>query len=344
MSLRGLRPFLLVVAADGGMGRFVSECLADSFTSHVTSSPEEARSILERDGAGVDMVVSDLFDPPCGCSWVGVVRKNYPVRPLVVMSSAPSAALVRESIRAGASDFLFKPFGAAELVETAERLVGSSTVPEVLRTNSRGLATTLGFKDTDTLAHVGRVARMCVRLGVEYGLGERELAYLEMAALLHDVGKIGVGDEILCKPARLKSSEASIMRRHTLIGMAILQDFNFPEQVVRAVGQHHEFWDGSGYPEGLKGEEIALAARILSVVDSFDAMTSDRIYRPARPLPDALAELRACAGTQFDPEAVRRFLSFVDEEWVQHNTGAEVAFDYTAMTGCATRPSLVAHA
>jgi HD-GYP domain-containing protein (c-di-GMP phosphodiesterase class II) len=138
---------------------------------------------------------------------------------------------------------------------------------------------------------------------------------LEFGSLLHDIGKIGVPDAILRKPAKLTSEEWIKMREHPLHGQQILREIRFLEGASRVVGQHHEKWDGSGYPLGLHGEEIDLNARIFAVADAFDAMTSDRVYRAGRSYEVAAAELERCGSQQFDPQVVAAFHRVPKEDW-----------------------------
>ena len=162
-------------------------------------------------------------------------------------------------------------------------------------------------KEPELHVHVHDVAGLAVDVGREYGLAERELEQLYRAALLHDIGKIAIPDEIVRKSGELTDEDWVFVRRHTLVGERILTASPALRPVARIVRSSHERWDGSGYPDGLAGEAIPLAARIVAVCDAFHAMTATRAY--GRPLPqdEALAELARCAGSQFDPEAVRRF-------------------------------------
>jgi HD-GYP domain-containing protein (c-di-GMP phosphodiesterase class II) len=147
--------------------------------------------------------------------------------------------------------------------------------------------------------------------------------------LLHDIGKIGVPDAILRKPAKLTEEEWVRMREHPLHGQKILGGIEFLEGASKVVAQHHERWDGTGYPRGLKGEEIDLSARIFAVADAFDAMVSDRVYRTGRTYEVALAELDSCAGRQFDPRVVEAFRRVPREEWerLRHSRPAAAASD-----------------
>src|SRR5256714_4807380 len=138
---------------------------------------------------------------------------------------------------------------------------------------------------------------------------------LEFGSLLHDIGKIGIPDAILCKPAPLTDKEWEKMREHPALGQRILRGIKFLEGAARVVGQHHEKWDGSGYPSGLRAEEIDFNARIFAVADAFDAMTSDRVYRKGKPYEAAAEELGLFAGKQFDPRVVAAFHSIAREDW-----------------------------
>ncbi len=157
--------------------------------------------------------------------------------------------------------------------------------------------------------HAAEVAERALDLGRALGLSEPELLELELAARLHDVGKRAVPRAILNKPAPLSNAEWSVMRRHSEWGSGMLADVPGLDSVAWAVLAHHERWDGSGYPRGLKGEEIPFTSRIIAVSDAFSAMTTDRPYRCARSVDDALCELARCAGSQFDPTVVEAFVA-----------------------------------
>ncbi|MDT5268159.1 MAG: hypothetical protein QOH49_345, partial [Acidobacteriota bacterium] len=142
-----------------------------------------------------------------------------------------------------------------------------------------------------------------------------QMRSLEFGSLLHDIGKIGVPDAILRKPAKLTEEEWVLMREHPLHGQKILRGIEFLEGAAKVVAQHHEKWDGTGYPLGLKGEQIDLCARIFAVADAFDAITSDRVYRTGCTYEAALAELDRCACVQFDPRVVEAFRRIPRHEW-----------------------------
>jgi putative nucleotidyltransferase with HDIG domain len=183
------------------------------------------------------------------------------------------------------------------------------------RITLKALVQALETRDFETHGHSERVVTFSLRLAHELGLDKDALRNLELGALLHDIGKIGVPDAILRKPAALNEDEWNKMKLHPQHGQKILRNIAFLEKAARLVAQHHEKWDGSGYPYGLRGEDIEIGARIFAVVDAFDAMISDRVYRRGRPYRDALEELERCAGTQFDPLIVEAFKNIPQEDW-----------------------------
>ncbi len=172
----------------------------------------------------------------------------------------------------------------------------------------------LDLKDLNTGYHSTRLAEWSVRVAQELGLEESRHADMEVTALLHDIGKIGVPDSILKKPTKLTEEEYDLMKKHPEYGWAIVRLFPSFEHVGHFVLHHHESWDGGGYPGGLKGTEIPLGARIISVIDSFDAMVSSRPYRKGMPVEEALRRLIIGSGTQYDPQVVQCFMRIAQSE------------------------------
>jgi putative nucleotidyltransferase with HDIG domain len=172
----------------------------------------------------------------------------------------------------------------------------------------QALTAALEAKDTYTRGHSVRVARLAQASARALGLSDEQQEQLYLAALLHDIGKIGVSDSVLLKPGPLEPAEWEEVRSHPVVGGRIVEPAGFHPQVVAAIRHHHEDWSGGGYPDGLAGEEIPLLARIISAADAYDAMTSDRPYRRARTAEEAIEELRRGAGRQFDPRVVDAFL------------------------------------
>lgn len=173
----------------------------------------------------------------------------------------------------------------------------------------------LKCKDIETTDHARRVASFSLRLGIELGMSPEHLPALWTGSLLHDIGKIRIPDNILKKPGPLDDREWKIMRQHPRLGRRLLIKMGFPESVWTIAAQHHEHYNGNGYPYGLKGNDIDISARIFAVADSYDAITSDRCYRRKRSYESARDEIERFSGTQFDPVVVNAFNSIRRNEW-----------------------------
>jgi putative nucleotidyltransferase with HDIG domain len=180
--------------------------------------------------------------------------------------------------------------------------------PDMLFECFRAIISTLEEKDSYTHGHSIRVSEYAVLIAQEIGLDDMEVREVELSALFHDIGKIGVPDSVLLKPARLSRAEFEIMKSHPVRSARILENVSSLKNLIPGIKFHHERFDGLGYPEGLKGEAIPLFARIILIADTFDAMTSTRPYRLALDKEVAFEELRKCSGTQFDPLLVDAFL------------------------------------
>jgi response regulator RpfG family c-di-GMP phosphodiesterase len=178
-------------------------------------------------------------------------------------------------------------------------------------------------RDCETKHHCRRVQVYAVMLAQRLGVTPEQLVDISYGSLLHDVGKIGVPDAILLKPGKLTDAEWEVMRRHTLIGHQMISRIKFLRGAADIVLHHHERWEGGGYPHSISGEEIPLGARIFSIIDTFDAMTSKRPYKEALPIAHARAEIQRCAGTQFDPRIVQEFLRIPDEELMEARAHVE---------------------
>src|SRR5438309_3057019 len=186
------------------------------------------------------------------------------------------------------------------------------------------LSQAIDAKDGFTRGHADRVSRIAGAIAREMGLPEKHIEQIELAGLLHDIGKIGVEDQVLMKPTRLDANEQELMRRHPIYGASILEPSTALRPLVPMILHHHENFDGSGYPEGLKGQEIPLGSRIIIVADAYEAMTSDRIYRKAIGHERALEQLSKYKGIQFDPRVVRALATLIE------NRGAQ-AFEVSAL-------------
>ena len=172
----------------------------------------------------------------------------------------------------------------------------------------------LGIRDRETKGHSERVTDMTVALARHMGFSEIDIIQIRRGALMHDIGKMGVPDALLLKPGKLDPDEMWLMRQHPKIGYDLLVENEWMKHILDIPYCHHERWDGSGYPRGLKGEEIPIAARIFAVVDNYDAMTSDRPYRAGMPPLSVLVYIREQSGKMFDPEVVKAFLEMMEPQ------------------------------
>jgi putative nucleotidyltransferase with HDIG domain len=177
-----------------------------------------------------------------------------------------------------------------------------------------GWSLALDMRDKETEGHSQRVTIMTVQIAQEMGVDDESLVHIRRGALLHDIGKMGIPDSILLKPGRLTPEERSIMEKHPVYAYEMLYEIDYLKPAIDIPYCHHEKWDGTGYPRGLRGKEIPLAARIFAVVDVWDALSSDRPYRPAWPKEKAIGYIRENAGIQFDPDVVEIFLRIVETE------------------------------
>jgi putative nucleotidyltransferase with HDIG domain len=243
------------------------------------------------------------------------------------LSSFLSAALKARDVIIGAvnvysfrRNFKFSEGQAKALIILASRAAQNienarlyENLQRTFRETIEGLVSTLEAKDKYTSGHSRRVTEYALLIGQGLKFTERELERLDRAGLLHDIGKIGIRLEALNKPEKISLAEHEMFKDHTIVGKQILESIHFLREIVPLVYSHHEWWDGEGYPEGIRGDQIPLGARILAVADSYDAMTSDRPYRKAMPQARAIQELRRCAGTQFDPDIVGIFIQELEK-------------------------------
>ena len=236
----------------------------------------------------------------------------------------------RELFENGLSAYLVKPFSPHELVNVIDnffmigqvRQQNQQLIKDLKKANEElqethssillSLTSLLSVKDTYTGEHSGAVLNFCEIIAQKLGMADDEVSDVKLAALLHDIGKIGVPEEILKKPSRLTPEEKTEMDKHVMHGYRALQGLPRLKRVSNIVLRHHEWWDGGGYPDKIAGQEIPLGARIISVVDAYDAMTSDRPYRKGMSSNIAIERLWQSAGTQFDPQVVDCFAACLD--------------------------------
>jgi len=266
------------------------------------------------------VVVTDLMMPDVG--GIDILRRSKARREpteVVVLTGADDVDTAVACMKAGAFDFITKPFrleAVAAVVRSAAAKVRAEEENRQLRdsiwASKQALMAALGARDSYTLSHCVSVAEIAGSFCEYLGLADDVRNAITLVGELHDVGKIGVADFILNKPGALTDAEFSAMKRHPVIGKDIIDPIGVFGVEGELVYYHHERWDGAGYPEGLSGESIPLVARLMAVVDCYDALTSDRPYREAFSEEAALGVVRRGAGTHFDPWLTHAFLGFVD--------------------------------
>ncbi|HEX8709320.1 MAG TPA: HD domain-containing phosphohydrolase [Pyrinomonadaceae bacterium] len=323
----------------------LKDFLCGRYDCSAVGSAEEALALLSTEE--FDLIISDItMAGMSGLEMVPHVLRLAPETVIIMISGTQTIENAIEALRAGAFDYMMKPFdlqhvevavGRAlehrellrakrryetyleELIRqrTAELDQALDSLEGAYRTTLKALAAALETRDSETHGHSERVVSFSLQLGRELGLSKDELRSLEFGALLHDIGKIGIPDAILRKPAKLTDEEWKKMRQHPALGQQILSGIEFLDGAARIVGQHHEKWDGSGYPLGLRGSQIDLNARIFAVADAFDAMISNRVYRLGKSYEVAAAELSQHAGRQFDPRVVAAFRRIPKRVWEQ---------------------------
>lgn len=336
-------PRILIVDDEVEITEILADLLSEDYECLKAGSAEDALALLRK--GEFQLVISDITMPGMsGLEMIPHVKKLSPETVVVMISGMQTVESAIGALRLGAFDYLMKPFDLRqveavvkralehhdlvlakqryenhleELVEqrTAELDRALNSLEGAYRSTLKALTAALETRDSETHGHSERVVTYSLRLGREYGLSSEEMKSLEFGSLLHDIGKIGVPDSILRKPAKLTEEEWVRMREHPLHGQQILRGIEFLQGAARVVAQHHEKWDGTGYPLGLRGEEIDINARIFAVADAFDAITSDRVYRRGKPYEAAAQELDDWAGRQFDPKVVEAFHRVPKEDW-----------------------------
>ena len=331
---------ILVVDDEEGSRESFRMILKENHEILIAKDGQEGLDLLRREKP--HLVILDVKLPGIdGIDVLQRIKKIRPDVPVIVVSGLGTHKTVIDALKLGATDYLAKPIDVVQVKETVrkalfqaeceaslERQTGTNGLPSVEQVleatylnTIKTLCKILVKKDPYTRAHSQQVTHYAILIGKELGLSKEELDVLEQAALLHDIGKVGIPDEILRKPGALTESEWEIMRQHPNIGQELLEHIKVLHLEQTMVRHHHERWDGEGYPDGLKEREIPLYARILNIADSFHAMIEDRPYRKALPLPVAIEELKKNSGTQFDPELVSVFLKALERSGLYSPNG-----------------------
>jgi len=336
---------ILVVDDEEAIREIVCSMLtAAHYKCGQASSGLNALALLES-GEEFSLMLSDLMMPDLnGIQLLERAKEKYPDTPVVMVTAVHDISQALQAIRNGAYDYLLKPFEREQLLATVRRalenrrlklenrayqtnleaLVDARTeqlkkaMAELKRSYGmtlEALGGALDLKDAETEGHSRRVTVFTIAIARAMGLPKDQIDVIANGAFLHDIGKMAVPDAILRKPGKLDPQEVERMREHCYHGYQILKKIPFLKEASEIVYSHQEYYDGTGYPRQLKGEEIPLGARIFAVADTLDAITSDRPYRAAKPVAAALKEIERCSGTQFDPQVVEAFLRMPENIW-----------------------------
>lgn len=327
---------ILVVDDDALILRALTRILQNE-GHEVIGHTDPHKAAEERD---FSVVITDFMMPNMnGIELLGAIKQSNPNAVRLMLTAAADFKVALDAVNRGeVYRILSKPWNLGELTTAVRqavehfRLMGENRrlsaelqqrnqhleVAVIERTNGLldGMVRALDYRDTETQWHSRRVSLYSKRLAEKSGIRGDELEMIGQGALLHDIGKIGVRDSILLKPGPLTPEEWVEMKLHPDIGMRMLSAIPYLKDATKIVHQHQERWDGKGYPQMLKGPDIVVGARIFSIVDALDAITSDRPYRKGRPLEIAKAEIGRVSGSQLDPELVTAFLEVPDAEWL----------------------------
>jgi response regulator RpfG family c-di-GMP phosphodiesterase len=309
--------------------------LAGCGFTDVTSTTRSAEVVDLRRSLDADILLLDLQMPaPDGFEVMRLLEdqiKGAERLPVLVLTADASSETKQRALSMGASDFVNKPFDVTEVFLRIRNLLMTRSLQQQLRRHNvsleervrertheleaarieivERLARAAEYRDDDTGEHTRRVGQTSALMAEQLGLARDFVERIRLAAPLHDVGKLGISDVILLKPGKLTPEEFELMKRHTRIGAEILGEggSRLLELSQEIALTHHEWWDGSGYPAGLRGDSIPLAGRIVALADVFDALTHARPYKPAWPIDEGVTEIDRLAGRQFDPAVVDAF-------------------------------------
>src|SRR5215467_10326117 len=314
-----------------------------AFHCTTASSGREALEALKRER--FDAVISDLQMPGfTGMELLAEVRRNFRHMAFLVTTGVDDVDVGVQAMRNGADDYLVKPLRESAVVASLENalhrrrleqqvenyrqhleeIVAERTtqlraalqqVERSYEDTLRSLGAAIDLRDSETAGHSQRVCRYSLEIARALDWPDRQLGSLARGAYLHDIGKLGIPDGILLKPGPLNPAERRLMQQHVLLGYALVKDIPFLADAAEIVLMHHERIDGSGYPRGLKGEQILPGARIFAIADTLDAITSDRPYHRAFSFESALRSIRELSGTQFDAGVVIAFLNIPEDTW-----------------------------
>ncbi|MBD55457.1 response regulator [Pseudoalteromonas sp. SSMSWG5] len=312
------RERILVVDDEPANLKVLREVLAKDYRLSFAKSGELALQLVENEPP--KLILLDIMMPDMTGFEVCKVLKANPKTahiPVIFVTALSHEQDESEGFALGAVDYITKPISPA-IVKARVKNHLSLVHAEQLQLAHIDLIQRLGraaeYKDTDTGEHISRMSRYSKILALAYGMSEHEAEQLRQAAPMHDIGKIGIPDAVLLKPGRLNEQEYEHMKQHALIGAKILENSSSPllQLAHKLALEHHEKWDGTGYPYGLKGEEISIEGRIVTIADVFDALTSKRPYKKAWSVEEAIDLLKDEAGKHFDPQLIDLFIGQID--------------------------------
>jgi putative nucleotidyltransferase with HDIG domain len=336
---------ILVVDDEEAIREVVSTMLeSKGYRCTAVSNGRAAQEQVKR--STPDLVLSDMIMPEMdGIKLLDWLREYDPEVPVIMVTAIHDISTALEAIRRGAYDYILKPFEKDQLFlgvgralqhrrlvaenrsyqlkleqqveeRTGQLRVAFAQLEQSYDDTLEALGSALDLKDAETEGHCQRVTAFTISVAKAMPVPNDYLPILARAAFLHDIGKMAIPDGILRKPGPLTDDEKQIMRKHCEIGYNMLIRIPFLRDAAEIVLAHQEFFDGTGYPRGLKGDQIPLGARIFTIADSLDAMISDRPYRRALPMSHAREEIRRCSGTQFDPKVVQVFSTIPEQHWL----------------------------
>jgi response regulator RpfG family c-di-GMP phosphodiesterase len=320
---------VVVVDDDEPMRLYLSETLTSGgYDCRSFANGATALGWLASGDEHVDLLLSDINMPGMnGLDLLRTVKTVDPSLPIILISGLCDLAMAHGALRAGATDYLLKPVRPADLLGLVSRhvdVVHSKALEAVKEALKRSLGArgasdgnqiagllpifeAIGFKRFETLQHSRRVSAFTLLMARDLNFTRNARGALEIGSLLHDIGKAGIPHNVLMKPGKLNDREWTIMKLHPQLGVDLLFGLPGLERESQIVLSHHERFDGDGYPQKLAGEAIPLGARVFSIADTLDALTSDRCYRPAQSLAAARVEIHRVAGSQFDPAVLDLF-------------------------------------
>jgi putative two-component system response regulator len=308
---------VLVIEDDIDYGQMLADALENlHYKVYLSFSATGGLDIIRE--KKLDIILTDLKMPGInGLELAQKIIKMYLDIPIVLITGLNDLSLVKKALEIGVSDYIVKPITVDELPVVVERNLQRKILEKRQFQNNRAdsllkalkaLMKALDAKDSYTYGHSQRVVRLAMQMGDELHLSSDEKYTLQLAASLHDIGKIGMPDNILKKADSLEDIEMRKAKDHPVVGSEILGEIEELSEVASIVRHHHERFDGKGYPDGLKGNAIPLFSRILFILDAYEAIASDRVYRKGIGQQKALDEIVQNAGSQFDPELVEVFL------------------------------------